>query len=153
MAAGDRAESGILACFIISVWVGLAFVGSFIVHIWTQMAILDCVREGGYLAPLKRGFSIFMSNFIKVIALVILMFFVTLGIAGVSIGAQLGFEVGMNLGDFALLLIPIQIVFSLLQTVVSVFLGAWLMACFAALVNMSVDPLRGVPLATPPHQT
>ncbi|MBW3672006.1 MAG: hypothetical protein KY432_10100, partial [Acidobacteria bacterium] len=94
--------------------------------------------------------SLFFGNFLKVIALLIISFIVTFSLAGLSIAAQFGFEIGMNLGELALLLIPVQVVFSLLQTVVSIFVGAWLMACFATIVNESAPtPVQGAPLATP----
>lgn len=151
MGIGESGAAAAIGCVVVGLWLGFAFVGSIFVHLWTQLAILDCVRERAILTPLRRGLSIFFGSFLKIIALVILSIAVTFGIAGLSIAAQFGFEIGMNLGELALLLIPVQVVFSLLQTVISVFVNAWLMACFATIVNESVAPSpRGAPLATPP---
>ncbi len=155
IAADGRPEAGFAACAIIVGWVGVAIGGSIVVHIWTELAIITCVREGGrILAPLRRGLSILMSNFVKVIVLLVLMFAVTFGLAGVSFAAQFGFEMGSNVGEIALLLVPIQIVFSVIQTVISVVAGAWLMACFATIVNESTEhSAQGASLATPPSTT
>ncbi|MDX1582329.1 MAG: hypothetical protein R3338_01895 [Thermoanaerobaculia bacterium] len=145
---------GIAGCVILFFWVFAAIVGSIIVHVWTELAVLDCVAAemAKIIAPIRHAFSILMKNAIRVIALVLLMFLIAIATSGVSVGMQIGFELGMQIDELAFLLIPVQIMFSLIQTMISVFVGAWLMACFATIVNESPHH-RPSQTAPPPAQT
>lgn len=149
-AAGNEAL-GVAGCLILAIWIFAAFFGSVFVHIWTELAVIDCVRgaEARVLASLRGGVSLLLSNFIRVIALVFLMFIVTLAIGSASFAMQFGFELGMQADELALIFIPIQIVFSLVQTAISVVMSAWLMAGFATIVNESRGT-SGAPLPSPP---
>lgn len=148
LSAGRAPELGVLGCAGVAVWLFAVIVGSVVVHSWTELAVLDTVRapRARVLAPMRNGISILFSNLGRILVLIILMVLVTLAVGSLAFATQFGLELGMNMGDLALLFLPIQIAFSLLQTFLSVFLSAWLMACFATIVNESG---QGVSLATP----
>lgn len=147
----ENAALGAAGCFLIAVWLLATVFGSLLVHVWTELAILDCVREERrrYLAPLRIGFSILLNNLGRLIALVLLMILVMIAVSSISLGMQFGFELGTKIDRIAFLFIPVQILLSLVQTVISVLVSSWLMACFATIVNEPHLQLPQAPQSQP----
>lgn len=135
MAAQDESVVAVMGCVAVVAWLMFAFFGSIFVHIWTELAILDCLRgqRTRVMGAIREGLAVFLANFGRILVLVVLMVVVTIAAGSFSVAMQFGFELGMSVDELAIIFIPIQILLSLIQTVVSVIVSAWLMACFAHL--------------------
>lgn len=103
--------------------------------IWTEKAIVDaCARRTPAMDSLRAAWREFRGDLGRHLGVAAILFAVTLGAAMVagsfSSMAALGHQPGLGM-------IPLQFTSSILQSVVSAAVGAWFLACFAAL---AVEP-------------
>lgn len=99
--------------------------------IWTQKAIVDaCARRTTAMDSLRAAWREFRSDLGRHLAVAAIMFAVTLGAAMVAASfssmASFGHQPGLEM-------IPLQFTSSILESVASSAVGAWFLACFAAL--------------------
>ena len=101
--------------------------------IWTQKAIVDCVaRRTGAADSLRSAWTEFRADLGRHIAVAGIMVLVSFGAAMVvgSMSSMMSFGLGHSNN---LMLIPMQFSASILNSVFSAAIGAWFLACFAAL--------------------
>ncbi len=104
--------------------------------IWTQKAIVDCVaRRTGAMDSLRVAWREFRADIGRHVAVAAVMLVVSLGVAMVvgSMSAMMSFGHQPN----GLMMIPMQFSSSILNSIFSAAVGAWFLACFAAL---AVEP-------------
>jgi hypothetical protein len=104
--------------------------------IWTQKAIVDCVaRHSGAMDSLRAAWREFRADFGRHLAVAAVMLIVSFGVAMVvgSMSAMMSF--GQH--PSGLMMIPMQFSSSILNSIFNAAVGAWFLACFAAL---AVEP-------------
>ena len=117
------------AFFIVLLIVPIAIVTG----IWTQKAIVDCVaRRTGASDSLRAAWTEFRADLGRHLAVAAVMVLVSFGAAMVvgSMSSMMSFGLGHSNN---LMLIPMQFSSSILNSVFSAAVGAWFLACFAAL--------------------
>jgi hypothetical protein len=122
-----------IACLGLAVGFLVLLVTAIITNIWCQKAIIVCVarlhRAPGALGEAWREFRADAGRHIGVALILIL-----LTIVGSGVFASISFVGGLNDSPtYALVLMPLQLVGSLANSAFSTLMGAWMLACFAAL--------------------
>lgn len=119
---------GIVAVFLV------AFLGAIVVNLWSTAAIVLSAEGRGVGRSLGEGWRLLIARFLPFVAITVVAF-VILMIAFTSIGAA-SMAVGMvsAIPGVGLLTIPVQVVISLLQTVLSIVIAAWFLAAAVAIV-------------------
>ena len=103
--------------------------------IWTEKAIVDaCARRTPAMDSLRAAWREFRADLGRHLAVAAIMFAVTLGAAMVAASFSSMASFGHQPG---LAMIPLQFTSSILESVISAAVGAWFLACFAAL---AVEP-------------
>jgi hypothetical protein len=109
-----------------------------IVGIWTQKAIAICVaRALGAVEALGAARREIKLDFGRHLAVALVLMAIGFAVAMVVSGANIPFSFGDNrhLNLLPLLLAPMQIMLSILQTAISAAIGAWTLSSFVALTE------------------
>lgn len=123
-----------LACGGIALLFLLMLLAGIITHFWSTAAIIVNVEGRGIRQSLREGWSICLRRFWVFVILALIVFVLSIIALG-SIGAA-SFGVGLvsAIPGVGFLTIPIQVAISLLQTGVSIALGAWFLAASVTVV-------------------
>jgi len=116
---------GVFVLLIVVIPVGV------VTGIWTQKGIVDCVARGaGAMDSLRMAWSEFKLDVGRHLAIALIMFAVSFG-AAILVGSM---GTMANFGHQpTLAMVPIQFSTSILNSIVGAAVGAWFLACFAAL--------------------
>lgn len=119
---------GLVLLFVVMLLAGI------IVHVWSTAAIIVNVEGRGIRQSLKEGWSICLRRFWVFLILMLVAFMLSVIALG-SIGVA-SFGVGLlsAIPGVAFLTIPIQVAISLLQTAISIAMGAWFLAASVTVV-------------------
>jgi len=112
----------------------LLLLAGIVTHFWSTAAVIVNVRGRGIGASLREGWAISMRRFWVFLLLVLIAVMLSVVAVG-SIGAA-SFGVGLlsAIPGVAILTLPIQVAISLLQTAVSIAVGAWFLAASVRVV-------------------
>jgi hypothetical protein len=132
-------------------------VGSIFVHVWTQIAVLQQVRRrAGVVAAIRSSLGTIAGDPLRIGLITGLLIVISLALGAFAFGFQLVVDLGSTFSELPLLFMPAQIILSLLQSLVSVVVGAWFLASLSTVVNESAaaegalasDRVPGPPFAT-----
>jgi hypothetical protein len=132
---GQAAAPAIVAGCALLVLTGLFFVALAIVtSVWTIKAMVIAVDRGlGAPTALSAAWTAFRGDAGRNLIVLVVLFVLMVGGGGLLGGLSAGFSFTHRLPSVALMLLPAQIVVSLVQSIFSSFMDSWLMASFAAL--------------------
>ncbi|HEY8713538.1 MAG TPA: hypothetical protein VIM68_11750 [Thermoanaerobaculia bacterium] len=127
------AITGCLGAFVVLV---LILPVAVVTGIWTQKAIVDCAaRNTGAMDSLRAAWREFRADVGRHVAVTAVMLIVSFGVALVVGSMSAMVSLGHHPGG--LMMIPMQFSSSILNSIFSAAVGAWFLACFAAL---AVEP-------------
>jgi hypothetical protein len=112
----------------------LLLLAGIVTHFWSTAAVIVNVHGRGIGASLREGWGISLRRFWVFLLLALIAVMLSLVAVG-SIGAA-SFGVGLlsTIPGVAILTLPIQVAISLLQTAVSIAVGAWFLAASVTVV-------------------
>ncbi|HUP64156.1 MAG TPA: hypothetical protein VM557_02595 [Thermoanaerobaculia bacterium] len=122
-------------------------IGSIFVHVWTQIAVLQQVRRrAGVMAAIRSSFGTILGDPLRIGLLTGLLILISLALGAFAFGFQIIVDLGSTFSELPILFMPAQIILSLLQSLVSVVVGAWFLASLSTVVNESAAA-EGIPSA------
>lgn len=131
--SGETGAAVAVTCLGIALVTLFAVVLALPVWIWSQLALLASVRDDlGAIRSLKAAWPLLRQH-PGAYALVFVVFLaISMTVGGVAAGFSIGLDFAGQSEAFGLALLPIQVMLSLVQSVLSALLGAWMLASLAA---------------------
>lgn len=133
----DRGADAVVAgCASAGIGATLLVIAAFLTAIWSQTAVIECVRrDAGAAAASRSGLAIARQRFGRLLLLQVLMLGVSVAVTGAmfvvfSTMAMLDLVPGL-----VLLLLPAKVVGSLVQSALGAILGNWYNAAFVSAVE------------------
>jgi hypothetical protein len=124
----------VIGCLALLVTVLLAFAVSVVTNLWAQKAIVIAVaRTLGARRALRESWAEATGDFARQFGVALLLLLI--GIAGATMIASMsaGLSIGGQSLAWQLMVSPVRVVASLLNTVFSAAMAAWFLACFTSI--------------------
>lgn len=140
----DRGGAILAGCAIGAAGGVLLLVGALITAMWTEAAIIDCIRsDRGAVAASRRGARISRTHFGRLFTLQLLLI-------GISVAATVLLVIVYSviglieiIPGMVILLLPLQIAGSLVQSAFGAVLGNWYNAAFVSAVGEETALVKG----------
>lgn len=135
---GSPEAMAIIGCAAVIFGMMALVAGSIFVHVWTQIAVIQQVRlRAGVVTAIRTSLRTILRDPLRIGLLAGVLILVSFALGAFAFGIQLVVDVGSSVSELPLLFMPTQILFSLLQSLVSVVIGSWFLASLATVVNES----------------
>lgn len=133
----DRSADALLAgCAIASVGGLLLLIGMFLTAMWTEAAIIACIRsDAGAAAATRQGLSICRARFGRFIVLQLLLIGISVSATVLLLIIYSAVALVDAIPGMVILLLPLKIAGSLAHTALGALLGNWYNAAFVSAVQ------------------
>ena len=122
---------------------------AFVVLIWSQVVLIDAARRDlGPVEAINASGEALRGRLLNIILIGGIFFALSTTAGGLVAGATFSFDAAGAIPGFALALIPLQILLSLINSAISTLFGSWLLAALAAALAAPAEVRHDVVAST-----